>query len=357
MTGDIIVLKIGTKTLIDDQGQIRKKVIRSILALADRRIKLGEKILIVTSGAVATGRKFLGRLDAERSIAAGVGQPQLMRAYLEEAKNLGLHILEIIISRPHLVERQQFLTLQEKINSIFSYANIIPVVNENDFLVTEGPWSFGDNDSLAAALAIAFKAKKLIIASHVGGLYTADPNRDSDAKLIGTVENVSAELMRCCSGDASLEGRGGMISKLKTARLCSAVGLTTQIVNGTDRAELERAFNNEPAGTIILPRQNIGSLKNRERWILSAKTSAGSLEIDDGAAAALRRGKSLLAVGVKKIYGSFAAGEIVEIINKKKEGLAFGVADIGSKELDNILKKETKGVQVMHADNLMVFED
>ena len=86
MTGDIIVLKIGTKTLIDDQGQIRKKVIRSILALADRRIKLGEKILIVTSGAVATGRKFLGRLDAERSIAAGVGQPQLMRAYLEEAK-------------------------------------------------------------------------------------------------------------------------------------------------------------------------------------------------------------------------------------------------------------------------------
>ena len=128
------------------------------MALADRRIKLGEKILIVTSGrwppAVNFGPSGRGTLHRRR-----VGQPQLMRAYLEEAKNLGLHILEIIISRPHLVERQQFLTLQEKINSIFSYANIIPVVNENDFLVTEGPWSFGDNDSLAAALAIAFKAK------------------------------------------------------------------------------------------------------------------------------------------------------------------------------------------------------
>lgn len=355
MADKLIIVKIGTKTLVDEKGQIKDATITNVLEVVKERMEIGEKIIIVTSGAVAAGRAVLGKKDADRSVAAGIGQTHLLSHYLNCARPLGLHISEMLISRPHLVRRNQFLQLQEKINKVFSYEKVVPVVNENDFLVAGSDWSFGDNDSLAAALAISFKAEKLIILSHVDGLYTADPTKDKTAELIDVVDNVNAELMKCCSTESSDVGCGGMISKLRTARICTAVGIEVQIINGAEKTQIERAFQGERVGTTILPRGAKDSIKNRERWILSAKSSTASIEVDDGAVDALRRGKSLLAVGVKKIFGDFENGEIVEIVNHKQEGIAFGLVDINSKELKQKPFAKQSGAQVMHADNIVVF--
>jgi glutamate 5-kinase len=353
--GNFLIIKIGTQTLIDDTGKIRDELIAGLLVEIKKQLAQGKKILIVSSGAVATGRFIVSNKKLDRNVAASVGQPELFSHFLDSARKLNIKVAEILLSRPHIVRRQQFLHLQEKIQAIFEIGNIVPIVNENDFLVSDTDWSFGDNDSLAATLAIALKADKLIILSHVEGLFTANPDKDEKAKLVSKVEDVNAELMKFCSSDISDAGRGGMISKLKSARLCTAVGIATQIINGQNSEQVGKALRNEESGTVFLPRNTKGGIRERDRWILSAKNSAASIEIDDGAEKALRAGKSLLAVGIKKIYGEFEIGEIVEIVNKKKEGVAFGLVDIGSKILSSRSFGVQKGVQVTHADNIMAF--
>ena len=144
-----------------------------------------------------------------------------------------------------------------------------------------------------------------------------------------------------------------MLSKLKAARLCTAVGIETQIINGFEKSLLSQALLGEKVGSTFLPRKLKDDIKNRERWLLAAKTSAASIEVDDGAVSALALGKSLLAVGIKKVYGEFDEDELVEIVDKDKVGVAIGKVDLDSKLLNTTESK--KGLQVMHADNIMVF--
>jgi len=346
----ITIIKIGSNVLVDEQGRVRSEVVENILSAVNDRIKQGEKILLVSSGAVAIGSA--GNEKLNKKLAAGIGQMYLMSSYLQAAQKLNLQVSEILLSLPHLVEREQFLQLQESIQDAFAN-KIIPIVNENDTLVYGTDWGFPDNDTLASSLAIAFGADRLLILSHVSGLYTANPLEDSSAKLISEVIDVNAPLMEYCTKDKSEQGRGGMVTKLKAARLCTAIGIKTQIVNGLEKETINKALNGEQVGTVFLPRSLPVNIKNRQRWILAAHSSAASIVVDEGAVTALQAGKSLLAVGIKKIYGQFNQGEIVELMNSQQEGIAFGVVDIDSKKLDNY--KEQKGVQVMHTDNIMVF--
>lgn len=352
----LTIVKIGSNVLVGNIGEAKEETIANVLRTAKQRQALGEKIILVSSGAVAMGRSVFN--DKERKlnkkIAAGVGQMQLLSVYVKVAKNLDVKLLELLLSRAHLIERNYFLQLQETIEAAFE-KNIIPIVNENDILVSGTEWSFGDNDSLASALAIALGAQRLIILSNVDGLFTANPDDDPNAKKLEVVEDVNAELMKYCSEEGSNLGSGGMISKLKAARLCTAVGIETVIINGNNKTEIERALAGEQAGTRFVQKTNGLNIKNRERWILAAKNTGASIEIDDGALEALRAGKSLLAVGMKRIWGSFEKGELVEVINKVRESVAIGVVDIGSVELKGLKQAEKRGVQVMHADNLMVF--
>ncbi|MFA6486297.1 MAG: glutamate 5-kinase [Candidatus Magasanikbacteria bacterium] len=353
---DLTIIKIGSNTLIDGDKTIRQSLIDEILSLVSRRIQNGEKIIIISSGAVALGRAALhdDKRVLSKAVVAGVGQVNLIAGYFESAKKLNLLISDLLITRPHLVDHEQFLKLQETVAGLLGN-NIIPIVNENDALVSGSDWAFGDNDSLAASLAIAFGARRLIILSHVDGLYDGDPAKDPQAKFIPEVKDANAMIMKFCSKDTSALGSGGMVSKLKAARLCAAVGIETRIVNGLLGGALDRALNDESIGTVFIPLPAAQAIKNRDRWILSAKSSAGSIMIDDGAEAALCRGKSLLAVGVKKVYGSFDQKEIVELVNGKKEGIAFGIVDVSSKNLEKVLKSDKTGVQVMHADNIMIY--
>ena len=352
MHSNLTVVKIGSNVLVDEKGEVRSKIIAQVFALAQKKMQEGEKVLLVTSGAVAIGTRKNAGQTLDKKLAAGIGQMHLMSAYLKAAEKLNLKVSELLLARPHLVEREHFLRLQESVNNAFNH-NIIPIVNENDTLVYGTDWGFPDNDTLAASLAIAFGAQKLIILSHVAGLYNSDPETDKSAKLIVEVIDVNAELLKYCTGEIGEDSRGGMLTKLKAARLCTAVGIMVQIVDGFSISAVTRALQNKKAGTIFLPRRLKKQVKNRERWLLAARSSAASIEIDEGALKALAMGKSLLAVGIKKIYGEFAAEDLVEVVDKDRVSVAIGKVDIDSQSLAAV--KNKKGLQVMHADNLMVF--
>lgn len=351
----ITVVKVGSNTIVDDRGAVKNAVIRDIVTTLGSVIREGDRTILVTSGAVKLGRVSLGP-DVSDTEAASVGQAVLFNAYHREAKACNLELAHFLLTRPYIVTREHFLNLQNTINSLLDKC-IIPVVNENDALVAHTDWSFGDNDSLAVALAISFKAQRLIIVSHIEGLFDADPTGDSNAKLIETVRDVNAELLKYCSPGASSGGRGGMVSKLKAARIATAVGIEVRIVSGLQSGNVSRALKNENVGTLFLPRKSGSTISNRDRWILAAKNSAGSIEIDHGAVEALKVGKSLLAVGAKKVNGQFNAKEIIEIVDSKKQGIAFGIVDYASKEIAELLRTGSlRDIQLMHTDNMITIQ-
>ena len=355
MKNDITIVKVGSNTIVDDSGNIRMEIVRDIVTSLQNIIKNGGRVVLVTSGAVRLGRVALGK-DTPATVAASVGQTHLFAAYYQEAEKINLKLAEFLLTRPYIVTREYFLKLQETFNSLLDQG-ILPIVNENDALVVHTDWSLGDNDSLSAILAISLKAKRLIILSHIEGLFDADPSKDKNAKLIQVVEDVNNELLKQCSSEVSSGGRGGMLSKLKAARLVTAVGIETRIVSGLTEGNLAKALNNENIGTTFLPRKSNENISNRDRWLLAAKNSAGSIEIDDGAVTALKKGKSLLAVGVKNVSGQFNKKEIVEIVDTEHRGIAFGIVDYSSSEIKELLDtKNIKDVQLMHTDNMITIQ-
>lgn len=353
MQNNITIVKIGSNTVVDEKGLVRTEVIHDILTSLREMMLFGERIVLVTSGAVRLGRVLLGK-NTPSTVAASVGQTHLFDAYYQEAQKNKIKLAQFLLTRPYIVTREYFLNLQKTFNELLDQG-ILPIVNENDSLVASTDWSFGDNDSLAASLAISLNARRLIILSHIEGLFDADPNKNSSAKLIKNVRDVNSELLKYCSPDASLGGRGGMLSKLKAARLATAVGIETHIASGLVKGNLTKILHNENVGTIFLPRQSNKKINNRERWLLAAKNSAGSIEIDPGAVAALKKGKSLLAIGIKNTNGQFNKKEIVEIIDTDNQGIAFGIVDYSSSEIKNMLKThKLKDIQLMHTDNMII---
>lgn len=352
---DITIVKVGSNTIVDENGEVRIEIVHDILENLHDIIQNGGRVVLVTSGAVRLGRVLLGK-DASATVAASVGQTHLFSAYYKEAEKIKLKLAQFLLTRPYIVTREYFLNLQTTFNSLLDQG-ILPIVNENDALVAHTEWSFGDNDSLAAALAISLKAKRLVILSHIEGLFDSDPTKNNNAKLISKVVDVNSELLKHASSEASSGGRGGMISKLKAARLVTAVGIETQIVSGLVQGNLSKALNREEIGTIFFPRKSNDNISNRDRWLLAAKNSAGSIEIDEGAVTALKKGKSLLAVGVKNVYGQFNKKEIVEIVDIKHQGVAFGIVDYSSTEIKELLRiNNLKDVQLMHTDNMVTIQ-
>jgi glutamate 5-kinase len=350
----LLILKIGTDTLIDDAGKIRTSVLREIFTAIKEVSSHGYRILIVTSGAVRLGRTMVADNHVSRSVAASIGQPFLFNKYQDAAMEAGMKVALFLLSRSYFVQQQHFLILQKTYNELFSLG-IIPIVNENDALVAGTDSSFGDNDGLAATLAIALNAKKVILVSNVDGLFNEDPKENPDAKLIEEVDNITDTFLKYCSKQTSGSGTGGMISKLKVARICTAVGIEVVILNGLLEGTITKALAQKKIGTTFFARKIEKKISNRDRWILTAKNSTGSIEIDAGAVDALRSGKSLLAVGVKSVYGKFEKKEVIEVLDKNSRGVAFGIVDFSGDEIEKILKsQDVHKKRLIHANNLFI---
>ncbi|MFH1256442.1 MAG: glutamate 5-kinase [Candidatus Diapherotrites archaeon] len=335
-----IVVKIGTNTITNGKGEVDGAFIKGIAGQAAKLRKEGKEIVIVTSGAIGCGKKELGLKESPRDIvlrqaAAAVGQSILMSHYASAFRKRRISVAQVLLTFDSFSDRETYLNLRNSINSLLEFG-VVPVINENDPISTrEIDKSFGDNDRLSAMVASKLNANALIMLSDVEGLFNCNPKKDSKAVLVREVKEIGKDI-EAMAGNASCGGLGGMKSKVDAAKIAATAGCAVVILNGRKKNALLDAAAGKEIGTFFSPGKG---LSEKERW-LSFSRAAGTLEVDEGAKNALLSGKSLLAIGVKKVKGTFDANELVEV---KCGSVVFarGTSTYSSKDLEGIIGKNS----------------
>jgi len=350
-----IVIKVGTNVLMDEQGKLVQGIIDCYAHQAKTLLATGYAPLFVTSGAVTLGRTSGLVLTDKKSFAA-VGQVQLMLAYKEAFAREGLEVAQLLLSRHDVQRRGLFDAFQKTIAELTS-AGVIPVINENDALTNGESEAFGENDVLAAMVAIAVKAKHLIFLTDQFGLYTQDPRSATGrAQLVCDTADVAKEFFEYCSRTTSSQSMGGMLAKLKGAQLATAGGVETYIANGKMCVEISDLLNGRIPATRFFARRAHDALTNHERWLLSCRDKTRMIVVDDGAVEAIKNKNTLLAVGVRKVLGEFSQGEIVEIVDNDRHGIGCGVVTLDSHDLElKIDQGQVNDVDIIHRDHLITY--
>lgn len=344
MLKKVLVVKVGTAVLSGDDGAIQASVVKK---LAAEIVALSQQhhIILVSSGAVGSGRKYLQHYKgtlAERKAAAAVGNPLLMNLYHEHFAAHGITVAQALCERVHFSKRQQFLQLKETFFTLWN-SNIIPVVNEND-LVSNVEIKFSDNDELATLLAIGFDAEAMILCTSAGGLL------DDEKKVVGRIAKIDQQVLKYVDSAKTGLGLGGMISKLTFTRLATSLGIPVVICGIRDESPLVSALQGKNGSYFESQPSN---LRSRQKWLASGSLTIGAIEVDKGAAKALLARKSLLTVGIKKAEGKFANGEVVQLVDEDALILGVAKARLGSAAINKQLK--TKNVIAAHADDIVLF--
>ncbi|MBN1157472.1 glutamate 5-kinase [Candidatus Woesearchaeota archaeon] len=331
-----IVIKIGTETLADRSGRIDREQIIN-LASQISEVKKNNEIIIVSSGAIGCGMGELGinkkpRTMSELQALAAVGQNVLMHNYHEGFRQHNIKIAQLLLSGEDFFVRERYLNMRNTLISLLEM-NVVPIINENDSIATQ-EIKVGDNDRLSAMVAANLESDILIMLSSTDGLYTGDPKRFKNAKLIEKVERITPEIERLAGGSRGL-GVGGFKTKLEAAKMCAPAGVKMIIVNGRKENIIIDTIKGSFIGTVFVPQKK---KEQRKLWIGTAKPK-GIIEIDDGARKALLSGKSLLPAGVKTVKGSFNVGDIVEI-----KGIAKGIVDYSSSDVERIKGKKSSEI-------------
>ncbi len=356
-----IVVKIGTNVLTDNSDVVQTAAVKRLTAEIFELRQKGHQVILVSSGAVGSGRARLPKLQDEenKQIWAAVGQPLLMQLYGKFAAEYNAEVGQLLILRSELTDKERYGNLVAVIGGMLK-AGVLPIINGND-VISKADLVIGDNDLLGAMVAVAAAADKLIILTNQPGFFTANPVLDPNAELVKEVKDVDFELERMCGGPKSNMGRGGMLSKIRAARHAVHAGIETLIVDGRDKDALAKALGNPHIGTRFIV-VGSGEMSDQKRWLLAAK-GFGQIIIDDGAAAALRGQKSLLLPGIISCRGLFDKGEIVEVIGKTGLAVAYGKTNFSRKEIQNALairKAVGKGKslerEVIHLDHMAVIK-
>jgi len=352
---EVIVIKVGTNVLMDEQGKLVPGIVDCYARQAKALLGKGLAPLIVTSGAVTLGRTS-GLLLSDKKSFAAVGQVELMAAYREAFAKMGLTVAQLLLSRHDVQRRGLFDAFQQTLGELIA-AGIVPIINENDALTNGEGEAFGENDILAAMVAIATKAKHLIYLTDQFGLYTQDPRSNTGrAHLVCDTSDVAKEFFQYCSNTTSAHSMGGMLTKLKGAQLAVAGGVETYIANGKMCVEIDDLLNCRIPTTRFFARRDHDKLTNHERWLLAGRDKSRMIVVDDGAVAAIKKQSTLLAVGVRKVLGEFAEGEIVEIVDGDRHGIGCGVVTMDSRALELKLELgEVNDVDVIHRDHLITY--
>ncbi|HXB05928.1 MAG TPA: glutamate 5-kinase [Puia sp.] len=344
MQKPVLVIKLGTAVLTNEKGKIGQATIRKvaagIAALSDRY-----RIILVSSGAVGSGRSFFNGYKgtlAERKAAAAVGNPILIRHYQKHLASYGIPVAQALCERQHFSSRPRFLQLKETFEEFWKNG-ILPVMNEND-LVSNVELKFSDNDELATLTAIGFDAETLLLCTSVGGFMGAG------RKIIPVVEKVDARVMGFVREGKSTLGLGGMLSKLTFTRLATSLGIRVVICGLGGKEPFGDALAGK-AGTNFLPRES--NLRARQKWLASGSITLGSLYLDRGAVRALEQRHSLLSVGIRRIQGKFAAGEVVQLKDEEEQILGVAKVRIGAGEMT--AKLTNKNTIAAHADDIVLF--
>jgi len=342
-----IVLKVGTSILIDPRTNVLKSDwLESFVEEIAQLKKENKNIILVSSGAIALGKKVLKigsqnlKLD-EIQASAAVGQIKLAQAYEISLNKRDINSAQILLTSEDSHHRRRYLNIRSTIKSLLNMG-VIPIVNENDTVATD-EIKFGDNDRLAAQVALISEADLLILLSDIDGLYASDPHITPDSKHFSVINKVTAELFQMAGSTKSDNSKGGMITKLEAAKIAMNGGCEMVIADGSMNYPLESFINKGSKYTKFIPEDHHTTL--RKQWILSIKPK-GSLIIDSGAVLALKDNKSLLPAGVINLSGNFQRGDAVEIISGDSEKIGQGLSAYSYIEIFKI-----KGCQTFEIEN------
>jgi glutamate 5-kinase len=359
-----VVIKLGSSIVADEDGELREQVLARICDVVAYLHREGKEVVIVSSGAIARGVRIMG-LPArpggvrELQAASAVGQGKLYRVYDELLRSRDLISAQVLLTFMDMSVRTHYLNARQTLRTLLDWG-VVPVINENDTTATD-EISFGDNDFLAAQVAILAAADLLVLLTDIDGLHTADPRRDPDARLVHEVcdyDTLAADGIEVGHSTSPL-GSGGMRSKVVAADMATAAGVRAVICNGVREGALEAVLAGHLEGTNFPPRA--ARYSSFKLWLRYAKPSRGTLVVDAGAARALREeGTSLLPVGIVDVLGSFDAGDAVEIAERAAadaadpdptagalapEVLAKGICSYSAAELRRVMGLKSAAVQ------------
>ena len=359
----IIVIKIGSSLLIDENKKIRKKWLSDFSKDIKDLLDENKKIIIVSSGAIAMGCKKLNlskknlKLDKSQAIAS-IGQIELMNLFTETFLKSKINISQILLTLEDTEQRRRALNAKRTFENIFQLG-FVPIVNENDTIATS-EIKYGDNDRLAARVAQISGADSLILFSDVDGLYTKNPKLNKNVKLIKQIKNIDENIEKIATKSIGEHGTGGMKTKIDAARICQLSGCTMAIANGLPLRPLKKIIDKNKC-TWFLPK--ISKLDARKKWIISSISPKGEIIIDQGAKQALTKRKSLLAAGIKKVLGKFNKGDHIKILDIDSKECARGLSSFSSDEVSKIMGHHSNEIQellgyiskseVVHKDDMV----
>jgi glutamate 5-kinase len=366
-----IVVKLGTSLLTGGSNRLNQEVMSNLVRQIARLHEQGAETIIVSSGAIAAGRHKLGLTGTIKGIPfkqvlASVGQSRLMNTYEQLFGQHNITVAQALLTKSDISGRAGYLNARNTLLALMEL-RVICIVNENDVISTDEikEARFGDNDNLSAMVANLIDADMLMILTDTGGLYTADPSLDPDARLIPLVTKIDASIKQLGAKTASKIGTGGMITKIEAAQLATTSGVHVVIADGQEPDVILKLASGEAIGTHFP--STAGNLESRQRWMLSGLCTRGTLIIDTGAATALKKqNRSLLSAGIQKAEGRFSRGDIVDIYDTEGTHLGCGISNYSSNDISIIKGSHSNkiasllsfdyGPEVVHRNNLALLE-
>lgn len=364
--GDIVVLKFGSSTFVSPAAHaVNHDSFTEIAASIACLHKAGMRVVIVSSGAVALGRRqltsFSNRVDlTSKQVLATIGQHHLMALWAEALSKQNMLCGQVLVTKAELSSRTANLNVRDTLKAMLQ-AGVVPIVNENDSVAVD-EIRYGDNDSLASQVALVVGATGVLLWTDVQGLFTANPRRDPDATLIAELAVADIDALRpCVSGAGTSVGTGGMQTKLEAALLASTGGIWTRIAGCSSLARIDAVLSGAMPSTIVVP--SVGLQDGRTRWIV-ANAGDGRVVCNAGAADRIvTSGASLLAVGVEGVSGAFVRGDIIKIFHGDSH-IATGIARYDAEDIQKIagcreaaieqIIGYTNGAVVVHRDDMAI---
>jgi glutamate 5-kinase len=361
-----IVVKVGTSTLTHPNGQLNlgrmERIVRELSDLHNQ----DKEVLLVSSGAIGTGANRMGfkkvpRTLPEKQALAAIGQGALLHMYEKLFAEYGKVVAQVLLTREDLDERMRYLNATNTLLAILNM-QVIPIINENDTVVVE-EIKFGDNDMLSTVVANIVDADLLIILSDVDGFYDLDPRIHQEACLQYEIEEITEEMESNSTNRGIAFSSGGMLTKLRGARVCMTVGIPMIIANSAEPNVIRRLIAGEKLGTLFIPREE--KMQARKKWIAFGTVPHGKLTVDAGAASALlKKGKSLLASGITAVEGDFERGTVVAVMTGDEQEIARGMTNYSGGEIKRIAGRKSSDIarilgekdydEVIHRNNLWI---
>jgi len=358
-----IIIKIGSSIIIDENKKIRKKWLTEFAKDIKDLLKQKKNVILVSSGAIALGCKKLNlskqniKLDKSQAVAS-IGQIELMNLFNKIFSSKKINLSQILLTLEDTEQRRRAINAKRTFENLFELG-FVPVVNENDSIATT-EIKYGDNDRLASRVAQISSADCLVLLSDVDGLYTQNPKLFKNAQLINEIKNIDLNIEKIATKSISVHGTGGMKTKIEAAKICQLSGCMMVIANGLLERPIKKIIEKNKC-TWFLPK--VSKLDARKKWIIGSISPKGELIIDDGAINALKKGKSLLAAGIKKVNGKFNKGDHIKILDKNLKEYARGLSSFSSEETIKIQGQHSNKIhellgyisksEVVHKDDMV----